>query len=67
MANNGKDTNNTRHISRRVMFLKNGENGRMQNIDWREGGLQLSDIATNNVSENDLNNRMKYIMVRLDN
>ena len=39
----------------------------MHNIDWCEGGLKLSDIATKNVGENDLNHIMKYIMVRLDN
>ena len=38
----------------------------MHKIDWCEGGIQLSDIATKNVNDNDLNNRMKYIMVRLD-
>ena len=36
----------------------------MQKIDWCEGGLQLSEIATKNVGENSLNPRMKYIMVR---
>ena len=36
--------------------------------DWlSEGGLQLADIATNNVDEHDLTPGMKYIMVRLDN
>ena len=39
----------------------------MHNIDWCEGGLQLSDISTKNVVENYLNTRMKYIMVILDN
>ena len=39
----------------------------MINIDWCEGGLQLSDIATKNVGENNLNPRIKYIMVRLEN
>ena len=39
----------------------------MKNIDWCDGGLQLVDIVTNNVVENDLNSRMKYIMVILDN
>ena len=29
--------------------------------------MQLADISTNNVGENGLNNRMKYIMVNLDN
>ena len=39
----------------------------MHKIDWCEGGLQLSEIATRNVGEYDLSPRMKYIMVRLDN
>ena len=39
----------------------------MHNIDWCEGVLQLADIDTNNVGENDLNTRIKYIMARLEN
>ena len=39
----------------------------MHNIDWCEGGLQLSEITTKNVGEHDLTNRMKYIIVILDN
>ena len=39
----------------------------MHKIDWCEGGLQLADIGTKNVSEPDLTPRMKYIMVRLEN
>ena len=35
----------------------------MQKIDWCEGGLQLADIHTKNVSGPDLTPRMKYIMV----
>ena len=34
---------------------------------WRGGGLKLADIPTKNDGENDLNPRMKYIVVRLDN
>ena len=67
MDNNGKDNKNTRHISRRMNFVRNGENCKMHKIDWCEGGLQLSDIATKNVGEPDLTPRMKYIMVRIDN
>ena len=67
MAKNGKDIKNTRHISRIMHFLRNGEKCKMQKIDWCEGGLQLADIFTNNVSEPDLPPRMKYIMVRLEN
>ena len=46
MANNGKDTTHTRHIARRVNLVINGENCKIHKIDWCEGGLQLSDIAT---------------------
>ena len=67
VANNGKDTKHTRHIARRMHFWGNGEKCKMHKIDWCEGGLQLEDIATKNVSEPDLTPRMKYIMVRLEN
>ena len=40
---------------------------KMHHIDWCEGGMQLSDIATKNFGDNYLNPRMKYIMVSLDN
>ena len=67
MDNNVKDTKHTRHISIIVHFVRNGENCKMHKIDWCEGGLKLSDIATKNVGENDLNPIMKYTMVSLDN
>ena len=37
----------------------------MHKIECYEGGLQLADIATKNVGENDLNTTIKYIMVSL--
>ena len=67
MANNSKDTKHTRHIARRMHFIKNREKLKMHKIDWCEGGLQLADIGTKNVSEPDITPRMKYIMVRLEN
>ena len=67
MSNNVKNTKHTSHIARIVHFVRNGENCKMHKIDWFEGGLQLTDIATNNVGDNYLTPRMKYIMVRLDN
>ena len=67
MDNNGKDTKHTMKIDRRVDFLRNGEKCKMHNIDWCEGVLQLADITTKNVGDNELNTRIKYIMVRLDN
>ena len=65
MAKNGKDTKNTRHNERRMNFVRNREKCKMHKIDWCEGGLQLADIGTKNVSEPDLTPRMKYIMLRL--
>ena len=59
MAKNGKNTNHTRHIYRRVHFVRNGEKCNMHKIEWCEGGLQLLEIATRNISENDLNPIMK--------
>ena len=66
ISNNGKDTNHARQISRRVKFVRNGENVKIHKIDWCEVGLQLADIGTNHVCGNYLNARMKYIMVRLN-
>ena len=34
MAKNVKDTKHTRHISRRMHSVSNGEKCKMQNIDW---------------------------------
>ena len=67
MAKNGKDKNHTRHITRRVNLVRNGEQWKMHKIDWCEGGLKLADIATQNVGENDLHTIMKYSMVSIDN
>ena len=67
MAKNGEDIKHTRHITRRMHFLRNGEKCKMHKIDQCEGGLQLEDIGTKNLSEPDLTPIMKYIMVRLQN
>ena len=67
MANKGKYTKRTRHILRRVNFVRNGENCKIHKIDWCKLGIQLEDIDTNNVCEHYLNPIMKYNMVRHDN
>ena len=36
MAKNGKDTKHTRHIARRMHFVRNGEKCKMHKIDWCE-------------------------------
>ena len=51
MDKNGRDTKHTRNISRRMHFVRNGEKCKMHKIDWCEGGLQLEEIGTKNVSE----------------
>ena len=55
---NGKDTKHTRNIARRMHFVRVGEKCKMHKIDWCEGGLQLADIGTKNVSEPDLTPRI---------
>ena len=67
MAKNVKDTKHTRHIARKMHFVRNGDKWKINKIDWCEGGLQLAYIGSNNVSEPDLTPRMKYIMVRIEN
>ena len=39
MAKSGRDTKNTRHIARRMHFVRNGEKCKMHKIEWCEGGL----------------------------
>ena len=67
MAKNVKDIKHIRHISRIMHLVRNGEKCKMHRIDCCEGGLQLVDIVTKNISEPDLTPRMKYIMVRFEN
>ena len=66
MAKNGKDTKHTRHISRIMHLVRNGEKCKMHEVDWCEGGLQLADIGTKHLFEPDITSRMKYITVRLE-
>ena len=66
MDNNGKDTNHTMHIYRGVNFVINDEKFKMHKIECCNGGMKLAYISTKNSRENDLNPRMKYIMVRLE-
>ena len=52
MTKNCKDTNHTRHISRRLYLVRNVENRKMHNIEWCEAGLQLTEVSTNNADDN---------------
>ena len=67
MDKNGKNIKDTRHISKRVDFVSNGESWKMHKIGWCEGGLKLAYIDNKNIGENYLTTIMKYIIVRLYN
>ena len=67
MAKNGKDTKHNMQLDRRVHCVINGKEWKIHKIDWCKGGIQMADIATRNVGENDINPRVKYIMARIDN
>ena len=67
MAKNGKDTKHTRHIARIINFVRNEELCKMHNIDLCEGVMQLADIGTKYLSKPVLTQRMKSIMVILEN
>ena len=45
MANNGNDTKHTRHIARRMHFVRNGEKCKMHKTDWCEVGLQFETLV----------------------
>ena len=60
-VDNGKDTKHTRHIARRMHFVRNREKYKLHKIDWCEGGLQWSYIGTKNVNEPDLTPRMNIL------
>ena len=66
-AKNGKDTKHTRHIVIRMQLVINGEEYNMYKTVWHEGVMQLADIGTKNVREDELSPILGYDMVILDN
>ena len=67
MDNNGKETKHTRHITRRMHFVRNDEECNFHKTVWCEGGLQLEEIGTKNIKEDELNLRLGYEKVRIYN
>ena len=65
--NNGKYTKHIRHMAWRMHLARNGEDWNFHKTVWCEVSLQLSEIGTNNVKDDELNLRLGYTMVRLDN
>ena len=60
MDKNFKDTKHTRHIYRRMNFVRNGKELNFHKIVWCEGDLQFSDIETRNIREDKLNHKLIY-------
>ena len=67
MAQNVMESKHTRHISIRMHLVMNGEECNFHRTVWYKGGLQLTDNGTNSVREDELNHRLVYDMVILDN
>ena len=67
MAKNGKDTKHTRNFSRRMNFVRNGEEFNLHKAVWCKGVLQLVDIGTKNFREYELNHILGCAMVIIDN
>ena len=67
MSNNGRDIKQTRHIYRGKNFVRYGEQYNIKKSVWSEGGIQLSDIGTKSVKENELSPRLGYTMLIIDN
>ena len=67
MAKNGKETKHTRHIYRIIHLVRNDEEWNFHNVVLGEGVLQLADIETKNILEDELNPMLVYAMAILDN
>ena len=66
MSKNGKDTKYTRHIARRVHFVRQGEAQGLHRVSWCEADLQLADIGTKNVRADEMQPRRSYLMVKVE-
>ena len=66
IVKNGGDTKHTRHISRGIHFVINGEQCNFHKTVWYEGGLQLTDIVIKKVWEDAFNPILGYDMARFD-
>ena len=66
MAKNGKDTKHTRHIARRMHFVRQGEALGLHKLVWVEADLQCADIGTKNVRPDEIKPRLEYMMVPVD-
>ena len=66
MAQNDKDTKHTRHIARRVHYVRNGQQEGAHNLTYIPADLNLADPGTKNLGCEELEPRMNYIMIKVD-
>ena len=67
MANNGNDTKHTIRIDIIMHSVRNDEECNLHYTVWYEGVKKLADIGTKNVRKDELNPRLGYDIVRLEN
>ena len=65
MSKSGTEKNTT-HISRRISFVRNGEEWHFHNTVGCDVVLQLEYIGTDKVMEDESNTGLVYSMVRLE-
>ena len=63
MSKNSRDSKRTRHIERRVHYVRQGQGTGMHSLEYVPADLQLADIGTKNLSAQDLDPRLNYIQV----
>ena len=63
MSRNQRDSKHTRHIERRVHYVRQGQKSGQHRLEYVPADLQLADIGTKNLPANALQPRLKYIMV----
>ena len=53
---------NIRKLYGRIHLVRHGEDFNMHKTVWCEGGMQLEDIGTKNVREDELDTRLEYFL-----
>ena len=66
MTENEKDTKRTRHIARRIHYVRNGQLLGAHILNYIPADLNLADPGTKNLGADQLDPRMSHVMVQLD-
>ena len=66
MAKHAKDTKHTRHIARRLHYVREGEQQSRFSLSYIPAEKQLADIGTKALSEEDMNSRYDIISAIVD-